>query len=158
MRCGSAASTALPADGELPSRSMGAEQSNTSLVFGEDLILKLFRKVSPGLNPDLEITRALAEAGCSVIAPPVAWLETELDDEDTTLGMMQPFLRSASEGWALAITSVRDLYAEGDLHADEVGGDFAGEAQRLGAATAEVHTLLRETLPVATPSPTSWHR
>jgi maltokinase len=133
---------------------MSAEQSNTSVVFGDDYILKLFRKVSPGLNPDLEITRALAEAGCTSIVPPLAWLETDLPASasgapggTTTLGMMQPFLRSASEGWQLAVTSVRDLYAEADLHADEVGGDFAAESERLGAATAEVHSLLREVLP-----------
>jgi maltokinase len=139
---------------ELTGIVMSAEQSNTSVVFGDDYILKLFRKVSPGLNPDLEISRALAEAGCTAIVPPLAWLETDLPTAasgtpggTTTLGMMQPFLRSASEGWQLAVTSVRDLYAEADLHADEVGGDFAAESERLGAATAEVHSLLREVLP-----------
>jgi maltokinase len=125
---------------------MSAEQSNTSVVFGDDYILKLFRKVSPGLNPDLEITRALAEAGVRSVVPPLGWLE-DCADGATTLGMLQPFLRGASEGWALAVTSVRDLYAEADLHADEVGGDFAGESERLGAVTAEVHAVLAETLP-----------
>jgi maltokinase len=129
------------------SRVLPAEQSNTSLVFGDDYIFKLFRKVSPGINPDLEITRALAEAGSSHIAPPLGWMESDLDGEPTTLAMMQPFLRSATEGWAMATTSVRDLYAEEDLHANEVGGDFAAEAMRLGAATAEVHALMRDTLP-----------
>jgi len=133
-------------DTDLTSLVMGAEQSNTSLVFGERYILKLFRKVAPGLNPDLEITRALAEAGSTAVVPPLAWVESA-DDDETTLAMLQPFLRGASEGWALAVTSVRDLYAEADLHADEVGGDFAGESERLGAVTAEVHTLMRETLP-----------
>jgi maltokinase len=129
---------------------MGAEQSNTSVVYGDDYILKLFRRIGPGANPDLEVTRALAEAGATVIAPPIGWIEVGDGrgiESGTTLGLMQPFLRSANEGWQLAVTSVRDLYAEADLHADEVGGDFAGEAERLGAATAEVHQLMRETLP-----------
>jgi maltokinase len=127
---------------DLTSIVMGAEQSNTSLVFGDDYILKLFRQVAPGINPDLEITRALAEVGSTAIVAPLGWLEADLHGETTTLGMLQPFLRSASDGWALAVTSVRDLYAEADLRADEVGGDFAGESERLGAATAQVHQAL----------------
>jgi maltokinase len=145
LRCHHLPGTALETD--LTSIVMGAEQSNTSIVFGDLYILKLFRKVAKGLNPDLEITRALHEAGSSAVVAPLAWLETDLEGEATTLGMMQPFLRGASEGWALAVTSVRDLYAEGDLHADEVGGDFAGESERLGATTAEVHAMLARTLP-----------
>jgi maltokinase len=132
---------------DLTSIVMGAEQSNTSIVFGDQYILKLFRKVAPGLNPDLEITRALTEAGASAVVPPLGWLETDLDGSETTLGMLQPFLRGASEGWALAVASVRDLYAEADLHADEVGGDFAAESERLGAVTAQVHELLAQALP-----------
>lgn len=137
--------------GELPSdlrpRLVGAEQSNTSLVYGEELILKLFRRVAPGRNPDLELTRALQEAGSSHVAKVRGWIETRLAGEEATLGLLQEFARSASEGWKLAQASVRDLYAEADLHADEVGGDFAGEAHRLGAATAEVHALLAGALP-----------
>lgn len=131
----------------LGSRLLTAEQSNSSVVYDETYILKLFRKVSAGANPDLEITRALALAGSAHVAAPLGWLETELDDGTATLGLLQPYFVSATEGWAMATTSVRDLYAETDLHADEVGGDFAGEATRLGAATAEVHRLLAETLP-----------
>ena len=140
-------------DTSLPSRVMGAEQSNTSVVYGEDLILKVFRRLQPGTNPDLEITRALAAAGSPHVAEPWGWIETDLDGETTTLALLQVFQRHATEGWAMATASVRDLFAEGDLHADEVGGDFAGESERLGAATAEVHLALREVLPSRTVGP-----
>jgi maltokinase len=126
-------------DPTLSSRVLSSEQSNTSLVYGDDYILKLFRKVAPGVNPDLEIVRALDEVGCEHIAKPLGWIEGVVEDEPATLGMMQEYLRFGADGWTMALTSVRDLYAEGDLHADEVGGDFAAEAERLGVATADVH-------------------
>jgi maltokinase len=137
-------------DASHPPRVMGAEQSNTSVVYGEEYILKLFRRLQPGTNPDLEITRALAEAGTPHIAPLLGWVEGQVAGETTTLGLLQCFQRNATEGWAMATASVRDLFAEGDLHADEVGGDFAGESERLGIATAEVHLAMREALPAGT--------
>lgn len=140
-------------DTSLPSRVMGAEQSNTSVVYGEDYILKLFRRVQPGLNPDLEISRALAAAGSPHVAAPLGWVETDVDGERTTLALLQAFARNATEGWAMATASVRDLFAEADLHADEVGGDFAAESERLGIATAEVHALLASSLPSRTAGP-----
>jgi maltokinase len=142
--------TELPPGG--PSIVVGAEQSNTSMIFGDSLIVKVFRKVSPGLNPDIEMHSALAAAGSTAIAEPLGWLEGSWRDPSgeqvtASLAMSQVYLRGATEGWELALTSVRDLYAEADLHADEVGGDFAGEASRLGEATAEVHAALAEALP-----------
>ncbi len=133
----------------LPAHAVGAEQSNTSIVYGDAYILKVFRRLWVGGNPDLEITRALADAGSVHVARPVSWLDGILDGVTTTFAFMQEFMRSGTEGWRLALTSVRDLYAEVDLHADEVGGDFAAESERLGAATAQVHDLLADVLPTA---------
>ena len=140
-------------DTRKPSRVLGAEQSNTSLVYGDEYILKLFRRVQPGTNPDLELSRALADGGSPYVAAPLGWLEGEVDGQRTTLAMLQPFLRGASDGWATATASVRDLFAEADLHADEVGGDFASESERLGTATAEVHALLARVLESRTAGP-----
>ena len=114
------------------------EQSNSSVVFGDDSLMKVFRKVTPGDNPDIEIHEALTEAGNDNVAALYGWLEVPGHDGEPPLhlAMLQQFLRTASDGWDLALASVRDLFAEADLHADEVGGDFAGEAHRLGVATA----------------------
>jgi maltokinase len=155
------ASSPFPLDE--PSIVVGAEQSNTSLVFGDAVILKVFRKISPGLNPDIEIHSALARIGNQDVAPLLGWVEgtwtspangeTAGQQVSGSLGMLQTYLRSATGGWELALASVRDLYAEGDLHADEVGGDFAGESHRLGATTAQVHADLARTLPTGTAGP-----
>lgn len=123
---------------------LAAEQSNSSVVFGEESILKVFRKVTPGRNPDIEIHRALTEAGDEHVAQLYGWLSHEDGPEVRDLAMLQQFLRTASDGWELAKNSARNLFVEGDLHADEVGGDFAGEAHRLGAAVASVHRVLAE--------------
>jgi maltokinase len=129
-------------DTGLDSLVISSEQSNTSLVYGEESILKVFRRVSPGPNPDLEVTTALARLGSEHIAEPLGWIETRLDGAPTSLAILSRYLRLASDGWSLAATSVRDLYAEPDTRAADAGGDFAGEAHRLGQATAEVHASM----------------
>ena len=130
------------------------EQSNSSIAFGEDSLMKLFRKVTPGHNPDIEIHAKLTEAGSEHIAALYGWVEGRTDEgaqgEPLHLAMLQQFLRTASDGWDLALASVRDLYAEADLHADEVGGDFAAESQRLGVAVGEVHRDLARGFPTST--------
>jgi maltokinase len=128
------------------------EQSNSSVRFGEDALMKVFRKVTPGPNPDIEIHEALTRAENDYVAPLFGWIEVAGPDGEMPmqLAMLQQLLRTASDGWDLALASVRDLFAEADLHADEVGGDFASEASRLGAATATVHEALASEFPTET--------
>jgi maltokinase len=152
----------LPAEGAsfpdgVPGDIVSTEQSNTSLVYGQEAILKLFRRLEPGLNPDVEIHAALRATGNPHIAPLLGHIE--IDDAEggdpATVAMLQTFVPNASDGWRLATASVRDLYAEGDLHADEVGGDFAADSERLGAATASVHADMAQALPTE-PADREW--
>lgn len=127
---------------------LGAEQSNTSLVYGDAYICKLFRRLIPGMNPELEVVTALAARKAAHIAQPYGWIETELDGTPTTLAIMQEFLSTANDGWDLALASVRDLYGtRPEQAAAEAGGDFAAESHRLGTATAHVHIELAEAFP-----------
>jgi maltokinase len=126
-------------DTGLESLVLTAEQSNTSLLFGEEAILKVFRRLSPGPNPDLEVPDALATLGSQHVAAPLGWITAQTPGLPTVLAVLSSYLRNAVDGWSLAATSVRDLYASGSTNAAQAGGDFSGEAHRLGEATAEVH-------------------
>jgi maltokinase len=147
----------------LPGDIVSGEQSNTSLIYGQEAILKLFRRLEPGLNPDVEIHDALRRTQNKHIAPLLGYIEiddpagaTDPSRPPATVAMLQSFVPNASDGWRLATASVRDLYAEGDLHADEVGGDFAADSERLGAATASVHADMAEVLPTE-PADEGWY-
>ena len=109
-------------DADAIGMTMTAEQSNTSIAYGEQGILKLFRRISHGDNPDIEIHHALttprrrarrAAARLDSAAPgrtPTAAGHTG------DLAMLQAFLRTATDGWTIALSSVRDLLVEEDLH------------------------------------------
>ncbi|MGW0133927.1 maltokinase N-terminal cap-like domain-containing protein [Streptomyces sp. NPDC003299] len=125
-------------------RVMTAEQSNSSVVYGDTFILKVLRRVVPGINPDLELPLALAREGCARVPAPTAWIEADTHDaagpagESYVLGVLQPFVQGAADGWELALRQLAK------------GEDFAAEARALGRATAEVHTALARALPTVT--------
>ncbi|MCM2387826.1 maltokinase N-terminal cap-like domain-containing protein [Streptomyces albipurpureus] len=125
-------SPALP--GGLTAKPLEAEQSNSSLVYGDTYILKVFRRVQTGPNPDLELPLALARAGCGRVPVPVAWYESTAP-QPYTLGVLQPYLRGSQDGWRLALDALA------------AGRSFTDEARALGRVTAEVHTALAAALP-----------
>ena len=138
-------------DTEARSTLFTGEQSNSSVAFGDDSLMKLFRKVTPGHNPDIELLAALSQAGNEHVATLYGWVETTTEDgEPLQLGILQQFLRTASDGWGLALASLRNLYAEDVVSAQEAGGDLASESHRLGVSVADVHLSLAQAFPTET--------
>ena len=82
---------------------MGAEQSNTSIVFDDALVLKAFRRVEAGDNPELEMLRFLTERGFPHVAELGGWYQYEGELMDATFGVVQRFVPNARDGWELAL-------------------------------------------------------
>jgi maltokinase len=141
-----AAEPGVRLDPELRPRPVLAEQSNTSVVYGQQYILKLFRRVSPGDNPDVSLHRALHSVDSEHIATPLGSVRAPLLGIDTDLAFLQEFLPAAADGWPMATASVRDLLAGTGGDAARVGGDFAAESFRLGQTVAALHADLRTAL------------
>jgi predicted trehalose synthase len=108
-------------------RAMGAEQSNSSIVFGDQQVLKVFRRVEPGINPELEMLRFLSARGFDAVAKLTGWYEISGDIMQATLGIMQEFVPGARDGWELALDDPLGVLAR---------------LPELGAATGEMHTVL----------------
>jgi maltokinase len=108
-------------------RPMGAEQSNSSIVFGEQQVLKVFRRLEPGVNPELEMLRFLSSRGFQNIATLTGWYDYSGELMQATLGIMQEFIGEARDGWELAL--------------DDPAGVLA-RIPDLGAATGEMHSVL----------------
>jgi maltokinase len=110
--------------GTVDVRPVGVEQSNSSIVFSDSLILKAFRRVEPGENPELELLRFLSSRGFPNIAALAGWYDFEGRRVDATLGILQEFLAGAHDGWEL------------------VPDGLLAEVRALGEVTGELHTVL----------------
>ncbi|MFP5335604.1 MAG: maltokinase N-terminal cap-like domain-containing protein [Actinomycetes bacterium] len=128
-------------DGPLVSRVLSGEQSNTSIVVdpgsASPLIVKLFRTLHPGANPDVEVLSALSEAGCRQVPAVVGWLEGSWtpDAGDEVIGHLAvatEFMAGSQDAWREAVVAV------------EAGQDFSAQAHGLGEATAAVHLALAD--------------
>ncbi len=119
----------LPVDGG--ARPMGVEQSNSSIVFGEETVLKVFRRVEPGINPELEVLRFLTTHEFANIAALRGWYDYEGRSLAATLGVAQRFLGDATGGWELALEQIRTDPAS-----------FIIALGSLGRVTAELHNVL----------------
>ena len=144
------------------SRVGSAEQSNTSILFGEQAILKLFRRLQPGENPDMEMTRFLTDVGHFKNIP--AYLgELHRSSDQTTLAFLQAFVPNQGDGWSWFAEELTRFYelvgdcpapaslgkptsfldqAETLAEAQEHAGLALDAAALLGKRTAEMHLAL----------------
>ncbi|MGH9791880.1 MAG: putative maltokinase, partial [Candidatus Acidiferrales bacterium] len=152
----------------LPVNLIGAEQSNSSLIYGDRLILKLFRRLEPGLNPDYELNSYLAEQAQFRNVPPVAGkIEYRVDkSEPVTLGVLQGYVRNEGDAWKHTLDALSryfeqiavlppELKQQPAPHlpllptedplparpADQIG-PYLESARMLGQRTAEMHVAL----------------
>ena len=115
----------------IDARDVGAEQSNTSIVFDDELILKVFRRLEPGINPELEVLRFLTEHGFANIAALGGWYAYSGGVLSATLGILQEYVRGGLDGWELALDELA-----------EEPERFLSRLLRLGEVTGEMHTVL----------------
>ena len=141
------------------------EQSNTSIIYGDRLILKLFRRIEPGINPDFEIGRQLTEIIRFPRVPALAGgLEYERGSQSTTLAMLQQLVESQADGWTHATDELGRFYdavasvaapvvsaprrftelstIEVPARVHEFMGPYLDLSTRLGRRTGEMHLAL----------------
>jgi trehalose synthase-fused probable maltokinase len=112
-------------------RAVSTEQSNSSMIFDEALILKVFRHLEPGINPELEMLRFLTERGFRNIPALGGWYGYSGGPLTATLGLLQQYVAGAVGGWELALDEITDAPER-----------FLDRLDRLGEVTAKMHTAL----------------
>ncbi len=175
-RAGVLAGVRLPAyeelrDGGPPpeGRPLGAEQSNTSIRYGDAFLLKLFRRLEDGVNPDLEMSRFLSAHGFRHAPPAAGALAYRLrEGEEATVGFLSGFVASRGDGWTLSLEALGRFFervladgrvepeaapyraasllelaaSEPPVRTQEWIGAYLESARLLGRRTAEMHAVL----------------
>ena len=140
----SALARAVPLDAEI--RRFSAEQSNSSLAIGDSVVVKIIRRLAPGIHPEVEMTGYLTEAGVEGIAPLLGHVErTVPDGPPVTMLILQSFVRNQGDGWTWTLDWLRRVLSETESGRTEPGDPFAGYlgfASAIGRRLAEVHAAL----------------
>ena len=122
-------------------RPLGIDQSNTSVVLGERLVLKCYRRLTAGEHPEIEVVRYLADHGLACLPPVYGSADIRIRDAPSAGALLlQEYIADGKDGWLAAEDELREL-----LEADDVDAAAAAPARwapAIGEATAEVHALL----------------
>jgi maltokinase len=115
----------------ITARRIASEQSNSSVVFDDELILKCYRRVQAGINPELELLRFLTERGFANAPELGGWYAYLGAPMDATLGILQRYVPGGVDGWEMALEEISS--APERLHA---------RLARLGEVTGTMHRIL----------------
>ncbi|EKT4476984.1 maltose alpha-D-glucosyltransferase [Pseudomonas putida] len=140
----------LALDDESEVRYLSAEQSNSSVVIGDRVVLKLIRRVNPGIHPELEMSAYLTAAGFANISPLLAWV-SRVDEQHAPhlLMIAQGYLSNQGDAWGWTQNTleraIRDQMEptrnDAEAHTDALA-ELSGFAALLGQRLGEMHLLL----------------
>jgi maltose alpha-D-glucosyltransferase/alpha-amylase len=138
--CNQAFAGLSPANEELPKPSMGkAEQSNTSILFADRFFLKLFRRLEPGTNPDLEIGRFLTGRNFPNVPPVIGWLEYRRhNSEQFSFGILSGLVPNSKDAWPYTLDMLGRFFERVRTMPPESRGKFFETASLLDLASREV--------------------
>lgn len=126
-----------------PIRLASSEQTNSSIIIDSEAILKLYRRVEPGIHPDVEVTRFLTLDRLFVHVPVLLGSIRFEDAEGVTVaGMLQELVPGAVDGWTYVLDCTRDYFAGRDAPPRQPGLPFESEAEQLGRVTRALHETL----------------
>ncbi|MFC1416113.1 maltokinase N-terminal cap-like domain-containing protein [Streptacidiphilus cavernicola] len=139
--------SAQPLPSGLAPRALAVEQSNSTVVYGDRLLLKVFRQPEPGPHPETEVLSALTRLGSTRTPHLAGWLHTPGTGRGSTvLGILEDFLPADGDGWELAVRQAVDCLSDDRRGASVIEG-FTHDSHTLGRAVAEVHRALADAFP-----------
>lgn len=119
---------------------LAAEQSNSTLVLGQRAVLKLLRKVAPGIHPDVEMVRYLSGHGFANVPPMLGTVTRVEDDRETLVMLAQAFVYNQGDGWQWTLGVLERLATDEDANF----ANYRNFATNFGRRLAEMHAVLAQ--------------
>ncbi|MFV0622997.1 maltose alpha-D-glucosyltransferase [Sphingomonas sp. ac-8] len=119
---------------------LAAEQSNSTLVLGQRAVLKLLRKVAPGIHPDVEMVRYLTEHGFANVPPMLGTVKRVEDDRETLLMLAQAFVYNQGDGWQWTLGVLERLATDENASFS----NYRNFASNFGRRLGEMHAVLAQ--------------
>jgi maltose alpha-D-glucosyltransferase/alpha-amylase len=140
---------------------LGGDQRNSCIAFGDRFVLKLFRRVEPGVNPEIEVGTFLTERGVSSVPTVIGSIEYRANGQPMSIGVLTAFVKNQADGWQYTRDTLGRFFEHAITHTEqlpapslfpleatipesvhELMGEYPEAARLLGIRLAEVHLAL----------------